>query len=132
MFFIEVHQASAGTGALWSSCAFTNDPPVSNVGWGGSAQYDNGSRPSIAIFGTTVVEVHQGQDGVGPLWYRTGTINYSTEQFYWNPNSVQYDYGFSPSVAVDFWSGKGIEVHQASTGVGPLWQHTFTVSGQAT
>ena len=81
--------------------------------------YDTGVMPSVAISGTSVVEVHQGgANGFGPLWYRSGRIQ-ADGVVVWN-RSYQYDNGGRPSVAV---SGVNVvEVHEGTAnGFGPLW-----------
>ena len=48
----------------------------------------------------------------------------------WKPTSFQYDTGLAPSVAV---SGVVVvEVHQAGTGLGPLWYHTGKIQENGT
>ncbi len=121
---IEVHQASAPgqVGALWSHKGQVQS--IGTVKWAAvstNLQYDSGALPSVAMSGTTVIEVHQAQaaGNVGPLWYRTGKAS-PTGTVKWAVNSFQYDSGAYPSVAV---SGTTvIEVHQANgTSTGPLW-----------
>jgi hypothetical protein len=90
------------------------------ISWGGSLQYDDGSNPSVAISGTTAVEVHEGT--LGTLWYRTGELE-PNGTISWSGSS-RYDAGSLPSVAV---SGVTVvEVHQgfARQGPGPLWYRT--------
>ena len=81
----------------------------------------------MAIVGTTVIEVHNAQTGVGPLWYSTGTLNAGTFSVNWG-TSKQYDIGFNPSVAA---SGTGvIEVHNGGSGAAvPLWYRFGTRKG---
>jgi hypothetical protein len=51
-------------------------PPIT---WSDSKQFDdNGLNPSVALVGSTVIEVHNGGPVLpysGPLYYRTGTLN---------------------------------------------------------
>ena len=48
----------------------------------------------------------------------------------WKPTPFQYDTGVAPSVAV---SGVVlVEVHQAGTGLGPLWYHTGKIQENGT
>jgi hypothetical protein len=80
-----------------------------------------GYQPSVAVSGPTIVEVHQGGTGVGPLYYHTGGLQSDgTVQF--APDSFTYDTGILPRVAVS--GGTILEVHQIGTGVGPLYYHT--------
>lgn len=109
--------------------------------------FDSGVSPAVAYGpGGELVEVHQGANGAGPLWFSTATENL----FASNPaqsadwtNSAQYDLGESPSVA----SGKGppyaggsefidqtpvvVEVHQGGAGAGPLWYRTAVWNGSS-
>jgi hypothetical protein len=93
-------------------------------GFGPSFQYDQGLNPSVAVDGATVVEVHNGTEGVGPLWYRVGKVNASTVA--WN-DSHPYDNGFNPSVALN--GTTVVEVHNGGAGAGPLWYRVGQVSG---
>ena len=69
--------------------------------------------------GNTVIEVHNAQTGVGPLWYSTGTVNVAAKTIKWG-TSIKYDNGFNPSIAA---SRTGlIEVHNGGSGAAvPLW-----------
>ena len=90
-------------------------------GFGPSYQYDRGNNPSVAVNSGTVVEVHNGTGGAGPLWYRVGQVNGSTVA--WN-DSHQYDNGYNPSVAMNSSAVNNtavVEVHNATGGAGPLW-----------
>jgi hypothetical protein len=117
--------ASAG---LISLAIIAASPPGAQAqsfnGFGASFQYDRGLNPSVGVSGATVVEVHNGTGGAGPLWYRVGTVNGSTVA--WN-DSHQYDNGFNPSVAA---SGMTVvEVHNGGAGAGPLWYRVGQVNG---
>jgi hypothetical protein len=62
---------------------------------------DDGFAPSVAAWGTTVVEVHQATNAEGPLWYRTGQLG-RNGRIHWNGSgSVKYDNGFAPSVRTE-------------------------------
>jgi hypothetical protein len=100
----------------------------------GGVQYDQGLNPSVAVTalsGPFSVEVHNGGNGAGPLWYRVGRISGSTIS--WS-DSQQYDnFGLNPSVAapgVEFSGGLAsvVEVHNGGPSAGPLWYRTGTVS----
>jgi hypothetical protein len=125
---IEVHQAqAAGTvGPLWYRTGKVS--PSGTVKWALiSYQYDVGAYPSVALSGTTIIEVHQANGSTtGPLWYRTGQIH-PNGSVKWAANSYQYDSGAQPSVALD--GSTVIEVHQANDPgvVGPLWYHTGVI-----
>jgi hypothetical protein len=96
--------------------------PIVNV-WGDSFQYDNGIHPAVAVNEAhQIIEVHQATDGVGPLWYRVGTTDFTARQIQWG-DSFQYDNGIHPAVAstTRLDSEGVVEVHQATDGVGPLW-----------
>jgi hypothetical protein len=94
-------------------------------GFGPSFQYDHGLNPSVAVSGATIVEVHNGTGGVGPLWYRVGYISWP--YINWS-NSHQYDYsGLNPSVALN--GTTVVEVHNGGAGAGPLWYRVGQVNG---
>jgi hypothetical protein len=130
---VEVHQAGAGVGPLWYRTAVKpawTGAPGQVFHWFDSHAYDTGVNPSVAITtsnnGDVIVEVHQAQDGVGPLWYRTGILSPNGDYIAWN-DSHQYDYGINPSVTV---SGSSVvEVHQANATAGPLWYRTGRIQG---
>jgi hypothetical protein len=80
-------------------------------------------NPALAIANSTVVEVHQGSNGVGPLWYRVGTITtfpLTTYQVIAWSDSHQYDNGAFPAVAVN--GTRVVEAHEG--GNGRLWYRT--------
>jgi len=130
---VEVHQGQNGVGQLWYRTAVkpaATGAPGQDFRWYGSHPYDTGVNPSVAMTtsdsGDVIVEVHQGQDGVGPLWYRTGILSSNGDYITWNA-SHQYDTGINPSVTV---SGTTVlEVHQGQDGVGPLWYRTGRIQG---
>jgi hypothetical protein len=117
---IEVHQASTSPGPLWYHAGSISSVVAGQITWAPSAQYDTGLAPSVAINGQTVIEVHQADSGVGPLWYRTAELGLNGAVG-WNGSSFQYDTGAAPSVAIA--GSTVIEVHQAGTNEGPLWYH---------
>jgi hypothetical protein len=96
------------------------------VYWSNSVQYDNGFNPKVAYDGTTVVDVHNGTGGAGPLWYRVGQLNYPYTSIAFS-NSHQYQAkGWNPSVAL---SGTTVvEVHNAGAGPGSLMYRVGTVN----
>ena len=120
---VEVHQGGAGGfGPLWYHAGHSL-APFGQVQWAADAvQYDNGLNPAVAVapFGTMVVEVHQGRDGMGPLWYHVGHIQ-PNGSIQWDPDAVQYDNGVNPAIAIV--DNTIVEVHQGRNGIGPLWYH---------
>jgi hypothetical protein len=88
------------------------------VSWGPSVQLDDGFAPRIAASGTTVVQVHQGVNGTGPLWYRTAQLGPSGAIQWFGTGSLLYDNsGSAPSVAAS--GTTAVEVHQGDSGA--LW-----------
>ena len=85
----------AGTGALGKAIGLT-----AMVAFSALAQphfvplpsfaYEKGFVPSVAISGTSVVEVHQGSYGVGSLWYRSARIQ-ADGTVICSPQAIQYD-----------------------------------------
>jgi hypothetical protein len=94
-------------------------------GFGDSTEYDTGFNPSVAISGTTVVEVHNGQGESGPMWYHVGQV-YDSATITWGP-SYNYDTGYNPSVAIS--RSTVVEVHNGQGEAGDMWYHVGTISG---
>ena len=78
---IEVHNGQEGTGTLWyhdMELVYVNaeseDPPT--IGPRQSHPQDSGCNTAVAgnADTRTVVEVHNGADAPGPMWYHTGTV----------------------------------------------------------
>src|SRR4029450_8664133 len=94
----------------FSLCTLTSFEANAQVLWGDSAKYDDGGRnPTVAITNVgTVVEVHNGGSGGGPLWYRVGQRSGLTIQ--WGKSAKYDDGGLNPTVAVTN-DGTVVEVH---------------------
>jgi hypothetical protein len=93
-------------------------------GFGPSYEYDWGWNASVAISGSTVVEVHNGGGAAGPMWYHVGQI--SGTVIHWGP-SYQYDNGYNPQVAMA--GSTVVEVHNGGTSANLMWYHVGQVSG---
>jgi hypothetical protein len=124
---VEVHNGTASAGPLWYKVGHLSGSALT---WGSSYEYDSyGFNPSVAMdataeANTTVVEVHNGSNGSGPMWYRVGEVVGPT--VVWG-SSHEYDTGYNPSVAM---SGSiVVEVHNGSTSGGGLWYHIGKVNG---
>ena len=123
---LEVHQSStAGFGPL-AFMVGTIAQHGTSVSWTQPIVYDYGYRPAVAVnsAGTSIVEVHQGQVGLGPLWYHVGTID-SVGNVTWQTNAVHYGDGANPAIAMI--GNSLIEVHQSTSNAGPLWYRTGTL-----
>ena len=84
--------------------------------------------------GVDVLEVHNGTDLPGQMWWRFGHVSTDGKTITWQP-SQPYDTGWNPKIA---WfttpiqisirtttiAAGAIEVHNGQAGVGPLWYHT--------
>jgi hypothetical protein len=122
---VEVHNAGNGFGPLWYHVGYI-DPSSPTITWGpNSYLYDYGWNPSVAYAGSSVVEVHNAGNGVGPMWYRVGHI---TGQYTisWGPGH-QYDNGYNPRVTIE--GSTVVEVHNGGNGVGPMWYHVGHITG---
>jgi len=67
---VEVHNGGYGVAPLWSHIGYFTGP--STIKWVDGEAYDKGMNPCVAAsvgYGP-VVEVHNGVDGLGQLWYR--------------------------------------------------------------
>jgi len=100
------------------------------MSWGPSQPYDVGFNPSVAASGSYIVEVHNGQNGPGPMWYHAGQYSFnfpSNPSITWEPYE-QYDWGYNPSVAGCPLMNTVVEVHNGQGEPGPMWYH-LGVSG---
>jgi hypothetical protein len=149
---VEVHNGQDGFGSMWYHVGQMNGysvqgfgGPSSGINWGPANSYDVGYNPSVAVAApcvvlpssqcgaTTVVEVHNGQDGFGEMWYHVGTV--SGSQITWSP-AYSYDVGYNPSVALTSCATTSnpdcliaVEVHNGQEGFGQMWYHVGTVNG---
>src|SRR5882724_6423727 len=96
-----------------------------DVDLGLAVQYDDGSRPNVAINNSAIVEVHESET-FNTLWYRVGTPNQATVD--WG-GSKKYDDGVRPAVALNNKS-VAVEVHK-SQAANTLWYHVGTVAGKS-
>jgi hypothetical protein len=55
-----------------------------SVSWGPSQSYDVGYNPSVATYGSELIEVHNGQNGAGAMWYHVGQASFA-----WPSSSVE-------------------------------------------
>jgi hypothetical protein len=79
---------------------------------------DNGYNPKVAVVGSTVVEVHNGGNSFGPMWYHVGHIN-ADDTITWTPTYYPYENGYNPSVAA--YGSTVVEVHNGGNSFGPMW-----------
>jgi hypothetical protein len=128
---IEVHQSDAsGVGPLYYHTGKIQSNGT--IAWASSSfTYDNGVAPSVAVAGSTIVEVHQGKVGVSPLWYRTGEIQLNGTVKWDSAGAFKYDNGAQPRVAIG--GSTILEVHQADSGVvGTLYYHAGEIQADST
>jgi hypothetical protein len=126
---VEVHNGADGAGPLWYRVGLAN-PSSKTIQWGNRFEYEaSGFNPSVALSGSTVIEVHNAGAEVGPLWYRIGLVNLSSKTIQWG-NNFEYDAngGFNPSVAVS--GSTVVEVHNGGNGgIVPLWYRLGQLNG---
>jgi hypothetical protein len=125
LLVIAAHNAGTSAGAMWYHVGRVN---AQTIQWGDSYQYDNGFNPSVGMqpcvvadssCGMTIVEVHNAGDTPSAMWYRVGRWTKGSSITWYN--SMQYDQGWNPKVAV---SGQyALEVHSAGNTLGSLWYH---------
>jgi hypothetical protein len=120
---IEVHQAEAGGGALWSSAgrvAVTADPAA--LAWTSSSMYASGFHPAVASLGGQVVEVHMADaEGSALRWQTARWVGASVV---WNAMQALGTPGHNPSVAVAAEVDGDplvVEVHQKDPAFGAMW-----------
>jgi hypothetical protein len=95
-------------------------------GWESSDIYDYGFTPSVAVSGSTIVEVHDAGNTAGPMWYRVGKM-LAGFNVQWGPSNY-YDTGFHPTVAIS--GSTVVEVHNAGNSAGPMWYRVGRIIGQ--
>jgi len=70
----------------------------------------SGQNPRIAYNGNFLIEVYNGVERAGPLWYRLGSLDHNFGQagpdFFgpaasWNASQLYQNCGYNPSVAID-------------------------------
>jgi hypothetical protein len=116
------------------------DAATNTIKWGNNDSaflYDKGFNPSVAISGSTVVEVHNATTGVGPLWMRIGQVDAATNTIKWGNNNSAFPYvhnGLNPTVAFTLSSGALalVEVHNEGYGAAPLWSQIGYFTGAST
>jgi hypothetical protein len=133
---IAVLMAQGLSGEMWYSVG-TVDAATGTIAWGPQTPYDTGWNPSVSVQWCSedtddfdcefmVVEVHQKENGTGPLIYRIGTMSYATSgaaptSIQWPPDpDTKYANGCYPTVSVmtDFYGSfhPMLEVHSAACG----------------
>jgi hypothetical protein len=126
---VEVHNGSGTPGTMWWKVGQVQSN-ISNptIAWGHSWPYDSGWNPNVALYGTTVVEVHNGSGTAGQMWYKVGQIQ-SNNTIAWG-HSWPYDSGWNPSVAL--YGTTVVEVHNGSGTAGPMWYKVGQVQSNNT
>ena len=112
---VEVHEGASG--ALWYQTGLVQQLGPFPIDFiiSGTAQFDSGFAPTVAIAGPFIVEAHEGTGGT--LWYSFGALQ-SNATIVWG-SDTDYQDGYLPSIAI---AGPDVvEVHQADEGSGPLW-----------
>lgn len=120
-------EASPAPAKEASAALRINPPPFTlpPISWGDDQQFDDdGFNPSVALTGSTAIEVNNGKATLGPLYYRTGTVVGGVVN--WGEKK-QYDTGFNPQVAVS--GNTVVEVHNEGATTGPLWYRMGKLNG---
>lgn len=133
---VEVHDGGDGTlwyrtGTLLSSGLIAWNNGNTAIQYDHYTNFGNGGvgNPSVSLYGTKVVEVHDGSNGT--LWYRTGTL--SGGKIIWNNgnSAIQYDhyanfgYGGYGTPSISLSGSTVVEAHDG--GDGTLWYRTGTL-----
>lgn len=84
---------------------------------------EEGANPAVAIYGQTIVEVHESL--AGALLYKVG--RFVTGGVLWGASQQYETQGMNPAIAIDPQTGSGVEVHESRTTRGQLFDRTFTV-----
>ena len=133
---VEVHQ-DATTNLYYRLGELT--PSTAAIDWQTSAfQYpgrEQGAHPAVAIYGSTLVEVHEGSGG--DLRWMIGTIGSTYDPdsgtkvstLTWEGPSVAYETtGVAPAIAIDSSNGNGVEAHQVASPYATLIRRAFRMS----
>jgi hypothetical protein len=118
---IEVHNGQNAPGKLWYRVGQITGSTTKTINWnpGGSVPYDWGWNPKISYGPNGLVEVHNGQQTAGQMYYDYGSLSGSVID--WGRLDNQFDDGLNPSVTV-FGTGYGaLDVHNGGNGEGPEW-----------
>jgi hypothetical protein len=129
-YMLEVHNGQDGPGTMWyhvGQASYEWPSPSPSIKWSQYQAYDWRYNPSVAGCpqSNTVIEVHNGQGGPGPMWYHLGKVRNNTS-ISWAP-PVEYDWGWNPSIGwlclEDFNFLGAVEVHNGQLGFGTLFLH---------
>jgi hypothetical protein len=106
---------------------------LQTITWGPAYLYDIGWDPSVAAYGSTIVEVHNNATAKpGSIWYHVGQLDSNLTVGWGPPHS--YDNGWEPKVAIVASNGNDdlaqlgsaplvFEVHNGQGNFGPMWYH---------
>jgi chitinase len=126
---VEVHPSEGLSNALWYRAGRINGTAIDWSNGGDSINYDTGGRPSIAMNNHgMVVEVHPSQGLSNDLWYRVGQVVNDLIQWGNDSQSIRYDTGVRPSVAVND-DGLVVETHESQGLSKALWYRIGVVIG---
>jgi hypothetical protein len=109
------------------------------INWGSEHAWSAGWFPSVAIAPISnsnqffVVEAHQGTNDTGTsLWMDFGVLTAGQDGVNFAPETQQYDWGLSPSVAICTEGNRTpsvIEVHNGGWGSTAGWYHAGRIQG---
>lgn len=121
---VEVHVSEASSD-LWYHVGKING---ATVNWGGSKNYSNGYKPSIALNNHQLaVEVHETSNiFTHSMYYKVGSIDGSSID--WGSDE-KYDSGKEPHVALND-SGTVVEVHKSQS-FDTLWYRVGQIKGKS-
>jgi len=135
---IEVHQGAQDEhGSLWYQLGSNCSPEFSDIIWGKAIHYATGYNATVAADlnetrsrKTTVVEVHQAEQGASALWYKVGVLTGqgklgAAPSIIWGPTTEMMGsnggatQGVIPTVSVA--NNLAIVVYESSESDGVLW-----------
>ncbi len=134
---IEVHQgAQEAEGSLWYQLGSNCSPEFSDIVWGKAIHYGTGYNATVAADlneshprKTTVVEVHQAEQGASALWYKVGVLTGqgmlgAAPTISWGPTTEitgngGVTQGLKPTVTVA--NNLALLVAESAAGDGTLW-----------
>jgi hypothetical protein len=89
---------------------------------------EQGAHPALAVYGSTLVEVHEGPSG--DLRWMTATLT-APGSISWDGPSQSYEpAGADPAIAIDPTTGNGVELHDSRARDGTVTRRVFRVGAQ--
>jgi len=116
---IEVHNGQNTPGKMWYRVGQITGTATKTINWNPSVPYDSGWNPKISYGPYGLIEVHNGEQTAGQMYYDYGSLSGSA--IVWNSRGDRFDSGLNPSVTTFGNSIGALEVHNGGNGQGEEW-----------